>query len=244
MNSELRGNNIRFETTNWSVVLAAGAGSTPEARLALEQLCQTYWYPLYAFVRRRGKSESDARDSVQSFILLLLDRNDFATADPGRGKFRTFLLSALNNFLANEFDYQNAVKRGGRQTILAIDWNDAEARYQVEPATQDPPEKLFHRQWAMSILNTVLQTLKTEYESAGNSELYAALARYLIGDHPKMSHDAIAEQLNTTASSVKSSIHRMRKRFREVLRWQVAATVTSEDEVNDEIRDLFQALGR
>ena len=243
MNSELPCN-IRFETTNWSVVLAAGQSSTPESRQALEQLCETYWFPLYAFARRRGKSQNDAKDSIQSFILLLLDRNDFATADPEKGKFRSYLLSALHHFLANEFDYQNAVKRGGGKTTLSIDWGDAESRYSIEPITRDPPEKVFHRQWALSVLQKVLQQLRKEYESAGKLELFATLSRYLIGDHPKMSHDTIAESLSTTSSSVKSSIHRMRKRFREVLRWQVAATVTSEEDINDEIRDLFEALGR
>ena len=234
---------MRFETTNWSVVLAAGCGSTQEAKEALETLCESYWFPLYAFVRKRGHSQSDARDTVQSFILSLLNRNDFATADPERGKFRTFLLSALTHFLANEHDRMNAKKRGGDRMIQSIDWGNAEARYVTEPSSEETPEKIFHRQWGMSVLQNALQQLRSQYEHDEKLEWYEALSRFLIGNHPKVSHESLAQNLDTTVSAIKSAIHRMRTRFRQVIRNQIAATVSSEEQIEEEIRDLFKALG-
>jgi len=237
---------IHFSTTCWSVVIAAGRSSTPEARDALEQLCTTYWFPLYAFVRKRGKMESDSKDLVQSFVLSLLERNDFRHANPEKGKFRTFLLSAFNNFLANEFDYRNAIKRGGDKKITTIDWSDAEARYAIEPQDDETPERLFDRQWGLLVIRRVLDTIRQELNKAGKESHYRELSRFLTGEPGggRRSYAEIGQKLDMSESAVKSAVHRLRGRYRQVLRKQIAETVTSQQQVDEEIRALFEAISR
>jgi RNA polymerase sigma-70 factor (ECF subfamily) len=166
------GQNAQFTTTHWSVVLAAGGGDSPAARQALEYLCQTYWYPVYAYVRRRGNSPHDAEDLAQEFFAKLIKRNDFAKVSRERGPFRAFLKGALNHLLSDQRDYVRAAKRGGGKIILSLDAQTAEQRYQLEPADTTTPDKLYDRRWALSLLETARSRLAEEYAVAGKSDLY------------------------------------------------------------------------
>jgi RNA polymerase sigma factor (sigma-70 family) len=231
-----------FVTTHWSVVLTAGRNDTTRAQNALAKLCQTYWYPLYAYVRRRGHSPEDAQDLTQEFFARLLKRNWLGRADRQRGRFRSFLLSAMNHFLADEWDKARAQKRGGGQVPLPLQFDTAETRYGHEPADPVTPEQSFERRWALTLLDEVLKRLRTEYEQDGRAELFAALNPCLVGDRTSQPYAELAAKLGVSEGTVKSAVHRLRHRYREFLRDEIAQTVAGPDEVDEELRHLFAVL--
>lgn len=231
-----------FVTTHWSVVLAAGRGDTTRAREALATLCRTYWYPLYAYVRRRGHSAEDAKDLTQEFFARLLEKNWVASADQSKGRFRSFLLSAMNHFLADEWDRIRAQKRGGRVSLLPLQLDTAETRYGIEPADPATPERIFERRWALTLLEEVLNRLRAEYEREGKAELFAALHSCLVGERAAQPYATLAARLGIQEGSVKSAVHRMRRRYRRLLLEEIANTVAGPDEVDEELRHLFAVL--
>lgn len=231
-----------FVTTHWSVVLAAGRNDTTRAHDALARLCQTYWHPLYAYVRRLGHSPHDAQDLTQEFFARLLGKNYLAGADESRGRFRSFLLASLKHFLANEWDRASAQKRGGGQVPVPIDLITAETSCRFEPADQLTAEKIYERRWALTLLDQVLGRLRAEHVRDGREKLFEELKATLTEGSRTVAYAEIARRLNTTEGAVKVAVHRLRQRYREVLRAEIADTVASPGEVEDELRNLFAAL--
>ena len=231
-----------FATTHWSVVMLAARRDTTRARDALARLCQTYWYPLYAYVRRRGYPVHDAQDLTQAFFTRLLERHSLASADPERGRFRSFILVAMNHFLAGEWKKGRAQKRGGGCEKLSLDWAAAEQRYDLEPATHAAPDKLFEKQWALTLLSEVISRLEREYHSAGKAGLFAALKHTLIGLRDSHPYAELAVALDLNESAVKVAVHRLRKRYRELIQAEIAETLYDPQEVDAEMRHLFQVL--
>lgn len=229
-----------FATTHWSVVLDAGSSDTTRARNALEQLCRAYWFPVYAYVRRRGHSPHDAQDLTQEFFARLLDGNWVVRADPERGRFRSYLLGALNHFLAKEWRREQAQKRGGG--IFLEHFDTAEARFGSEPVTGPTPEQEFDRKWAVTLLEVVLQRLGAEFQAEHKPKMFETLKPALVGDRDAQPYSALAESLGMSEGALKVAVHRLRQRFRRILREEVAQTVTSQNEVADEIRHLFEIL--
>jgi RNA polymerase sigma factor (sigma-70 family) len=232
----------RFRTTHWSIVLAAGRRSSPDARDALAALCRNYWYPLYAYVRRQGLSADDAQDITQAFFARLLEKNIAARADRERGKFRSFLLASLNHFLANEWRSGGARKRGGGQVALSLDLAAAEGLYTREPSHELTAEKLYQRRWALTLLEQTLAKLRDEFVERGKLELFDRLKPYLGGGDGSAPYQQIAAELGKTEGAVKVAVHRMRRRCRELLRTEIAQTVSGPQEIEDELRDLFNAV--
>jgi RNA polymerase sigma-70 factor (ECF subfamily) len=230
-----------FAQTRWSIVVAAAGGNGVESRDALERLCTTYWYPLYAFVRRQRYSAHDAQDLTQSFFARLIEKNDLAAVDRAKGKFRSFLLAAMQHFLANEWDRAQAQKRGGGMVFLSIDDADAERRYHEEPAEQITAEQLYDRRWALTLLDQVLARLGDEMRSEGRGACFEALKFCLTGG-PGAAYADLAQRLGTSEGALKVAVHRLRDRYRALLRAEIAETVGSETEVDDELRQLFSAL--
>lgn len=230
-----------FRTTHWSVVLEAGAG-TEAARAALEALCRQYWYPLYAFVRRRGHDPTEAEDLTQEFFARLLASGGVTGLSQEKGRFRAFLLAALKNFLANEWDKASRLKRGGGNSFVSLDELDPEARLAVEPASSAADEVLFDRQWARALTARVMERLRTEAERDDTIERFEALKVFLASEPTGESYDSLATRLGLSVSAVKSAIHRLRRRYGQLLRAQVADTVREPGDVEDEIRHLFAAL--
>ena len=233
-----------FVTTHWSLVLTAGRNDTVRAHDALAKLCATYWYPLYAYVRRRGRSPEDAQDLTQEFFARLLERNWLERADQEKGRFRSFLLSAMNHFLADEWDKARAQKRGGGVTPLPLQFDTAETRYTHEPADKVTPEQNFERRWALTLLDEVLRRLRAEYVEEGRAELFAALHPCLVGDRTAQPYAELAEKLGVSEGTVKAAVHRLRQRYRQVLRAEIAQTVAGPGEVDEELRHLFAILAR
>ena len=231
-----------FRTTHWSVVLSAGDAAAPGAAASLSALCQTYWFPLYCCVRRHGYSPEDAQDLTQAFFARLLERNQVSMADPGRGRFRTFLLRALENFLRNQHRDRQALKRGGGLTVVSFETELAEQRYAEEPADGCSPAELFERQWACTLLDRVLETLRTEFTVGGRSELFDQLEPHLWGDEDSTPHAVIASGLGMTVVAVRVTLHRLRQRYHDLLRREIANTVESAAEAVDELRHLRQIL--
>lgn len=231
-----------FHTTHWSVVGAAQSGPADRtrARKALEELCRVYWYPLYAFVRSRGHSSADAQDLTQSFFARCLEGGGFASANRDRGRFRTYLLGAMKHFLANEWHRERRLKRGGGQTFLEWDALDPEARYALEPQRSDDPEARFDREWAVRLTEVALAQLRAETQAEGKGTLFAALQGSLTGEEPPRAETAA--RLGMTEGAVKVAIHRFRKRYRELLRAEVAETVDDPSGVDDEMRYLVTVL--
>jgi RNA polymerase sigma-70 factor (ECF subfamily) len=222
------------------VVLTAGRSDTTRARDALEKLCQAYWYPLYAYVRRRGHSPEDAQDLTQKFFARLLERNWLTTADPARGRFRSFLLGMLNHFLANEWRRDQAQKRGGGAQFVRLD--TAETCYKNEPAAHVTPEQYFERRWALTLLDLVLSRLSAEFERQNKPEMFALLKPCLVGDRDSQPYAVLSEKLGLSEGAVKVTVHRLRKRYRQLLRDEVAQTVATPDEVEAEVRHLIAVL--
>ena len=225
------------------MVARAGGAEEAASRAALEILCSAYWYPLYAYVRRRGFDAEDGRDLTQGFFEALLEKNMVASADRERGKFRSFLLGSLNHFLANEWDKRRALKRGGGATLASLDEQDAEERYLHEPADELSPEKLFDRRWAETMLEIVFARLRKEFEDAGQVDRFDECKPWLLGDKADCSYADAAARLGIGEPGVRSVVSRLRKRFRELMRAEIAETVCEPAEVDEEIRALFQALG-
>jgi DNA-directed RNA polymerase specialized sigma24 family protein len=229
----------RFPTTRWSVVLAAGGLPRGEARAALEALCAAYWFPLYAFIRGRGQPAHAAEDLTQSFFTRLIEKGVLDAVDQGKGRFRAFLLAACKDFLANHRDHEQAKKRGGGRRFVPI---DAEGRLASVSAQGLTPEALFDRQWALALLERVLQQLAAEMDRTGRSALFDRLKPALLGESQAASYADVAGQLGMTEGAVKVAAHRLRGRYRELLRAEIAQTIDDPADVDDEIRDLFQAL--
>jgi len=231
-----------FVTTHWSVVLRVGQDDFAGAIAALERLCRTYWYPIYAFVRRRGSDPHEAEDLTQAFFAYLLEKETLKKVDRQKGKFRTFLLAAVTNFLANEWDKRRTLKRGGQREIISLDEAAAEGLYLRDPAETLTPELLFERRWARALIEQVLALLNLEYAAGGKARLFARLEPALTGEVPEGAFAAWAGELGMSQGAVKVALHRLRRRFGDVLRSEIAHTVSSPEEIDDEIRHLFAAI--
>jgi RNA polymerase sigma-70 factor (ECF subfamily) len=224
------------------VVLTAGHSDTPRARVALETLCQTYWYPLYAYVRRRGHSPEEAQDLTQEFFARLLARNWVGSADPEKGRFRTFLLTAMKHFLADEWDRLRAQKRGGGQRVLPLEVESAETRFQSEPPDPLTPEMIYERRWAQTLLETVFEQLRQAYEAEGKAALFAELKGSLVQARAAVPYGELANRLHLSEGALRVAVHRLRQRYRELLRAEIAHTVAEPGEVEGELRYLFRVL--
>jgi RNA polymerase sigma-70 factor (ECF subfamily) len=224
-------------------VIAAGDPNEPHARESLSALCDAYWYPLYAYIRRLGYGPEPARDLTQDFFARLLERGLLAEADPARGRFRSFLRTVCAHYLANQRDRQNARKRGGGRVALPIDAAEAEGRYARELADELSPDRIFDRSWALALLERVLGQLRLEYDEAGKSATFEALRGGLEGGPEDVPHAMIAARLGTSEGAARVAAHRLRRRYGELLRREIASTLDDPAEVDDEIRDLFAALG-
>jgi RNA polymerase sigma-70 factor (ECF subfamily) len=233
----------RFQTTHWSVVLAARGGDTTEAREALAALCEAYWYPLYAFVLHKGHSADDALDLVQGFFARLLEKRDLDLVDRGKGRLRSFLMASCSHYLANRLDHDRARKRGGGSSVVSIDGTDAEGRYGLEPSHELTPERLFEQRWATTLLNLVMSRLEEEMAAAGKARHFAILRSTLSGSAKRGSHAQIATELGVSEQAARAAAHRLRNRFREIIREEIALTVDQESDIEEEIRMLFEALG-
>ncbi len=229
-------------TTHWSVVLEASAAGSPCAAEALEQLCRTYWYPLYAFVRRRGYGATEAEDLTQEFFAHLLRRNFPAGIRPEGGRFRSYLVTALQHFLINEWENARAQKRGGGQPVYSLQALNAEDRYQLEPADHMTPEALFDRRWAAELLERVRQRLRSEYIAVGKGDAFDRLQPCLTGAELALPYAELAGQLGCSESGVKMAVHRMRRRYGQLLRQEISQTVARPEDVEEEIRALLAAL--
>src|SRR5688572_24660826 len=232
----------RFVTTRWSIVLAAGERATPDARDALTHLCAAYWYPIYAYVRRHGHDPDEAQDLTQSFFARLLEKHVVEDVRRERGRFRSFLLGALKHFLANEWRREHAQKRGGNLRIASIDVGDGETRYAHEPSHARTPEQVFERRWALTVLDNVLRALESETAAEGKANLFDRLKCYLSGDAGAPSYAETGAMLAMSEGAVKVAVHRLRQRYKSILREQIAETVAGESEVDEEIAALFAAL--
>jgi len=222
-------------------VVTAGEESA-QGREALSRLCQTYWYPLYSYVRRSGHNQEDAQDLTQEFFARLLSRDYLKAADPEKGKFRSFLLIVLKRFMANEWDKAQRQKRGGGKQIVSLDAQDTENRYLCEPIDELSPEKLYDRRCAMTLLEQVMRRLAAEFEGEGKAALFSELRPFLSGDDEGISYSELSQRTGMSEGSLRVAVCRLRQRYREVLRLEVANTVQSPEAIDDEIRDLFSAL--
>jgi RNA polymerase sigma-70 factor (ECF subfamily) len=230
----------RFLTTRWSLIVAAQQPA-PQAREALAELCRSYWYPLYAYIRRRGHDAASAEDLTQAFFTHLLEKHALGSVSPERGRFRTFLLTSCQHFLANEHQRANALKRGGGR-VVSLDLSSADSRYVQEPGHDETPERLYERRWALALLEEALRQLRCEYEQAGKGPLFDALKGQLTGD-ATLPYAELGETLGLSEGAIKTAVHRLRKRYGEILREQIRETVTTEGEIDEEVRALFEALG-
>jgi RNA polymerase sigma factor (sigma-70 family) len=231
-----------FATTRWSLIVAAQQGAETQARAALADLCRLYWYPLYAYIRRRGHDASSAEDLTQAFLTHLLEKHGLATVSPERGRFRSFLLTSCQHFLSHERERAKALKRGGGR-IVSLDLSNATGRYDQEPNHEETPERLFERRWALTLLEQALQQVRREYETPGKGRLFEALKGQLSGTGTQP-YATLAQELGLSESAIKTAVHRLRKRYGDVLREQIRETVATEAEVDEEIQALFEALAR
>ena len=232
-----------FPSTHWSVVLAAHSDDPARARDALEQLCTVYWYPLYAFLRRRGHQPPDAEDLVQGFIEHLLQRQFFQAADRDKGRFRSYLIASLNHFLADAAARAGRLKRGAGKPLLSLDAVSAERRYALEPVDPGDPEQLFERRWALTLLDTVLQRLEKEAAESGRANLFLQIKGVLLGERSAVPYAELGPQLGLGEAALAVTVLRLRRRFRELVREEIAHTVSSPVEIEEEMRHLFQVLG-
>jgi RNA polymerase sigma-70 factor (ECF subfamily) len=234
-----------FPDTHWSVVLAAARqADSPQTHAAWETLCRAYWPPLYAFIRRRGHSPEEAQDLTQEFFARLLQRHDLATTSPDKGRFRSFLLAVLKHFLANEWHRAQCQKRGGGQVTFSLDAEPAEARYQMDLADTATPESVFERHWAFAVLDQTMDRLCAEYARAGKGDLFALLKETLSGEKRATPRAELAARCGLSVGAVDVAVHRLRRRYGELLRDEIAQTVSQPGEVEDEIRHLKAVLGR
>ncbi len=239
---DVPGTAAQFATTHWSVVLAAGQNTSTEANQALEMLCRTYWYPLYAYVRRKGYDAHVAQDLTQEFFARLLARNYLSVADRNRGKFRSFLLGCLEHFLAREWTRAHAQKRGGGQPLFSLDQIDAENRYLLEPAHDLTAERIFDRRWATTLLNQAMARLREECLASQKGDLFERTQNYLSGERGEFSYADVAAALKTSEGAIKAAVHRLRQRYGELVRAEIAQTVASPEEADEELHYLFAVL--
>ena len=232
-----------FATTHWSVVLAAGQNDQEKAHQALEKLCAAYWYPLYVFVRRKGYEAAESEDLTQEFFARLLQRNDLAEVSPERGRFRSFLLASFKHLLANEYHRQQTEKRGGLATLVSLEREAPEARYRLEPADPVTPEILFERRWALTVLERAVERVREEYAVSEKADLFEELKEFL-SNQKSLPHAAIASKYGISVGAVGVTIHRLRKRYAEVLREEISHTVSTPEDIEAEIRHLIAAVGR
>lgn len=231
-----------FATTHWTVVLAAGRRHTPQSDVALEQLCRTYWYPLYAFVRRQGYTREDAEDLTQAFFSRLLAKNYLENISSGKGRFRAFLLASLKHFLINEWVRARRMKRGGRQAPLSLDWRDAESRYTIDPADNLSPDKLYDRAWAVTLLERVIVRLREEAAAAENLGQFDKLKPFLTAGKGAIPYAEVATTLGIPEGTARVAVHRLRRRYRELLGDEIAQTLSDPAQVEEEMRALFTAF--
>jgi len=231
-----------FATTQWSLVLAAGDSRNPDACVALATLCRAYWYPIYALVRHLGEDADEARDVTQGFFTELLERRALEVATPERGRFRSFLGAALRNYLSHERERARAVKRGSGIPPLSLDFDDAEARYGLEAAGDQAPDRLFEKRWARALLTRAIERLREETRASVDGERLRKLEPFLTGETPHPTYGQVATELGTSESAIKSAVHRMRGRFGKLVRDEVAETVGDPKEIDDELRYLFSVL--
>jgi RNA polymerase sigma factor (sigma-70 family) len=232
-----------FATTRWSVVMTARAGGGTASSAALETLCAVYWYPLYAFVRRLGHAPHDAQDLTQEFFARLLAKEWLGGVARERGRFRTFLITALRRFLANEWDRARAEKRGGGCAILSLDSEIAEARYAMEPTVAAAADQVYERRWALTLLDQAMSRLREEYERHGQARAFAQLKEYLTAERHSIPYAEVAEALGTSTGAARVAVHRLRKRFREVFREAIADTVAQPEDIGEEVRYIVSVLG-
>lgn len=225
------------------MVLAAGQRSTPQSDRAIEELCRAYWYPLYAYVRRHGHSKEDAEDLTQGFFAAFLKRNYLEDVRSEKGRFRAFLLAALKHYLANEHDRASRQKRGGGQALLSLDWQDADTRYQIDPPDQLSPDKLYDRAWAVTLLEQVITRLRAESAAEGKAEVFEQLKPFLTVGKGEIPYAQAAASLGLNESAARVAVHRLRKRYRELLRAEVAQTLSHPADLDEEMRALFRAFG-
>ena len=231
-----------FLTTHWSIVLAAGLGGSPSAAAAMEQLCCSYWFPIYAHVRRCGWAAPDAQDLTQEFFSMLVERDDLARVGREKGRFRSFLLASVGHFMANQRKKAGRLKRGGGKIIISINSASAEERYGREPSHDSTPEKLFERTWAITLLGQVMDELREEARRANKLSLFESLKVFLTGEDDGPTYAKVGSQHDMTEAAVKMAVSRLRRRYRDILRTQIARTVATADEIDEEIRHLFIAL--
>jgi RNA polymerase sigma-70 factor (ECF subfamily) len=231
-----------FATTHWTVVLAAGKRHSPQAAVALEELCRTYWFPLYAYVRRRGHTKEDAEDLTQTFFARFLEKNYLEGLSAERGRFRAFLLASLKHFLANEWDKSRRQKRGGGVTPLSLDWQTADTQFQIAATAEPSPDKAFDREWALALLAKVIERLRAECEADGREKQFAELKIFLSAGKGALSHATAAKTLGMDEGAVRVAVHRLRKRYRQLLRDEIAQTLADSADVDEEMRALFGAF--
>jgi RNA polymerase sigma-70 factor (ECF subfamily) len=232
----------RFATTRWSLVAAAGEGLSPEGRAALESLCRDCWFPLYAFARRGGAGPEEAADLVQGFFAELLEKGFLRQADPARGRFRTFLLAAFRHHASKARERERAQKRGGGVPAFSLDAIEGERRYLAEPADEHGPERLYERRWALALLDRVLADLRASYGDGERGAVFEVLRPFLLAGDPPPALDAAARTLAMSESAAKMALHRLRRRYRDLLRARIAETVATPADVDDELRHLLAAL--
>ena len=232
-----------FATTRWTLVLAAGDRDSPDADTALASLCEAYWPPVYAYIRRSGRDGDAARDLTQAFFAQVLEKNFFGRAQRERGRFRTFLLSSVKNFLTNEWDRGQAAKRGAGRQPLSLEVDDGERSYQIEIADDVTPEHLYERRWALTVIGAAMARLERRFDEGGKQEMFTRLKPFLTGQGPR-SYADLATELAVSEGSLRVAVHRMRHQFAESLRETIAETVESDDEVEEELRYLLGAVAK
>jgi RNA polymerase sigma factor (sigma-70 family) len=233
----------KFGTTHWSVVLAARQANPKRAQQAMERLCRTYWFPLYSYLRGQGYPSEDAKDLVQGLFEQLLERDFLKSVDTEKGRFRSFLLRCLRNFIANERDWSMRLKRGGQQWVLSLDTTAAEERYQKEPASPGlVPDRYFERQWALAVIETVLTRLQDEAAARGKKALFKHLEGTLVGEKPRVTHTELARGLGMSEGAVRVAVHRLRERFGELFREEIMQTVSQPEDLDDEVQYLWRVL--
>ncbi len=231
-----------FATTHWTVVLAAGGKHTPLAEAALEELCRTYWYPLYAYIRRRGESRENAEDLTQAFFARFLQRNHLEHLNAGNGRFRAFLLASVKHFLANEWDRSRRLKRGHGAPHLSLDWHSADTRFQIVDNAGSTPDKVFDREWSVALLGKVIERLRKECADEGRARQFEQLKVFLTSGKGAMPHAEAASALDMGEGAVRAAVHRLRKRYRQLLRHEIAQTLADPAQVDEEMRSLFGAF--
>jgi RNA polymerase sigma factor (sigma-70 family) len=234
-----------FTTTHWTVVLTAAQADAPQSGAALDQLCRTYWYPLYAFIRREGYTPDDAQDLTQAFFEHLLRKDFLSGVEPAKGRFRSFLLACLKHFLADAREKARTAKRGGHSPVgTLLDLERAEPRYQLEPCEESNPERLYERRWALDLLDRVLDRLRHEVVVSGRESVFDQLQGFLVGERPAGTYVQLGARLGLSEAAVKVTVHRLRQRYRALLREEVACTVTHPSEIEEELRFLFEVVSR